>query len=620
MKTSILLLLLFLSLLQAQEASLEDLLSEYREANELYLETKENRSGHIILFSRSDLDKMQAYTLNDVLKTLRMFTLKSTRFGMSSLVKTPYSEQTMSSVKIFIDSYELTSMTSGTGLAQFGKMGLNFIDHIEVYQSANAVVFSGEPGDTIIKLYTKKSFRENATVFQASIDSKKGSRAQLIEADNFEDYSYLANFDISKNNFKKYSSNMNDLSRDGYRGQFYLNLSKKDDFTIEAGSSLERYDIFSGFGSAITDGLIDTRYHYIQFSKYFSDSMKLILSSTYEEVRLDDKDANGIPLFDNGVSNDMEIKTGSYTNGIILEKRDTYKDHTFLLGTQLKRRTFFLDKFKSDSIDKDIPLGPKCLDIYMLYFEDTYNINESNRITVGAKIDYYKNSSNASSTEDILRIGYIGNFGKELSLKMFVQKDYNYPIFAQTTFSPIYMPNPDLKSSKGVKSKIEAEYKKDYLTLTVGGEFSRYRDGIVFDTSNKMYVNNDRNSDFNQFFINTNYKFDADNKIIVEYFKAYKENFTFSSDEGALLQLYNRSGRFDIYNELIYRSSFTSLSKTRIDAGYDYTFGAIYHYDKKLDLKFKAENVFDKASKTDMGNVSIQTIDRRAIFTVEYIF
>jgi len=233
-----LVLILFVSLLFGDEVGLNNLLSQYREAGELYKETKEEKSGHIIVFSRSDLDKMQAYTLNDVLKTVRMFTLKSTKFGMTSLVKSPYSEQSMSSIKIFINSYELTSITAGTGLAQYGKMGLNFIDHIEIYQASNTIITSGEPGNMIIKMYTKDPTRENATVAQASVDSKAGSRVQLIEGKSFDEYSYLANIDVSKNNYDDYRLNNNsELSKDGYRGQFYLNFSKKDDYEIEAGSA-----------------------------------------------------------------------------------------------------------------------------------------------------------------------------------------------------------------------------------------------------------------------------------------------------------------------------------------------------------------------------------------------
>ena len=50
----------------SQELLLDNLLKEYGDSEELHLKTKKESAGHLIIFSRSDLDKMQAYILNDV--------------------------------------------------------------------------------------------------------------------------------------------------------------------------------------------------------------------------------------------------------------------------------------------------------------------------------------------------------------------------------------------------------------------------------------------------------------------------------------------------------------------------------------------------------------------------
>lgn len=616
-----LLLLLFVSLLLGDKAELDNLLSQYREAGELYRETKEEKGGHVIVFSRSDLDKMQAYTLNDVLKTVRMFTLKSTKFGMTSLVKSPYSEQSMSSIKVFINSYELTSITAGTGLAQYGKMGLNFIDHIEIYQASDAIATSGEPGNMVIKMYTKDPTRENATVAQASLDSKSGSRAQLIESGNFDKYSYLANIDVSKNNYDLYrTKSEGEFSKDGYRGQFYVNFSKRDDFEIEVGSAREKSDLFAGFGSSISDGEMDIKSYYAQFSKYFKNDLKLILASSYEEIKLANEDKSGFLLFDNTLSKDLSIKNGSYTNGAILEKRLIISDNSLLLGAQAKLKSFFIDNFKSENINKTEVLGPKDVYFYGIYIQDDYDINENHKITLGARADRYENHYISASTDNVLRFAYLGKLHEDFTLKSFVQEGYIYPIFAQTTFSPIYNPNPYLKNIDTSIFKVEGEYHKEKLTLTVGGGTSKSKNGIVYDAGKKMYVNNNKNSDFKQFNLNATYKFDADNKVVTEYFKTFKENANFSPDRGVLIQLFNRIRKVDIYNELVYRSSYAGMDGVEIDAGYDYTAGAIYKYDKNTDLKIKCENIFDSASEASIYGVKVPALERRAIFTVEYTF
>jgi outer membrane receptor for monomeric catechols len=58
----------------------------------------------------------------------------------------------------------------------------------------------------------------------------------------------------------------------------------------------------------------------------------------------------------------------------------------------------------------------------------------------------------------------------------------------------------------------------------------------------------------------------------------------------------------------------------KIDDGYDYSAGAIYRYSKNLDLKLKGENLFDKASKSNINGVLTSAIERRAILTLEYTF
>lgn len=614
-------LLFFSTLLFAQEENLDDLLSQYREASELSHETKQEKSGHVTIFSRSDLDKMQAYTLNDIIKTIKMFTLKNSAFGPTAIVKSPYSEQSMSSVKIYINSYEVTSITAGTGIAQFGQMGLNHIDHIEIYQASNAIAFHGESGNMVIKLYTKDPARENATVLQGSVDSTGGGRGQVIDAQNFGDYSYLANVDVSGNRFdKERGRNNKEFSRDSNRGQLYVNFAKKDDYVIEGGASKEKSDIFSGFGQSVEGGDITSTYSYLHFTKHLPSQTELRISGTYEIIDVLNSDSSGVRLFDSSLSNNLDVTSGSYTYDILLQKRYSYNDHNFLFGTEAKFKTFFLDNLQSNGMEKSYPAGPKELDIYMLFGEDSYDINEEHQITLGAKANYYVNHETKANTEYLLRLAYLAKISEEFSLKSFIQKGHVYPIFAQTTFSPIIIPNPDLRVSKNRVIKAELEYKKEKLTLTLGGGASKSKDGIVFNPSLQKYVNNSGSSDFSQFSLNLEYRFDAENKVIAEYFRAYKDNNSFSSDTGALVQLYSTFGKFDFYNELIYRSSYIGVDGVSMDAGYDYTAGAIYHYNKNLNIKLKGENIFDKAIETSIKGAMVPALERRGILTLEYIF
>lgn len=620
MKKSITLLLMA-TLLFGEEKNLDTLLSEYREAGELYKETKEDHSGHVIVFSRADLDRMQAYTLNDVLKTIRLFTLKNTKMGMTTLVKSPYSEATMSSVKLFINSHELKSITAGTATVQYGKMGLNFIDHIEVYQASNSISFGGEPGNMTIRMYTKDPERENASVLQTSIDSEGGSRAQFIEANKFEDYSYLANIDVGKSKYDTFKTpNGSHLCRDSHRMQTYVSLQKEDNFLIELQAGKENSDLFAGFGPSISDGYFDSELVYLNFTKYLQNDLRLILGTSYEKIKMQNSDAMGTTLQNGSKSYDFFIENGSKTYNATLEKRAVYGDNSILLGMEARHKEFYLNDFRSNGSEFPVVMGAKDLDIYMFYLENEYKINDTNFLTLGAKIDHYRNHTSSSDTEKLLRFAYSTNLSQNFSMKLFAQKNYTYPIFAQTTFTPLYYPNPNLEASHGKILKVESEYTKDALSLTLGFGGAKMKNGIIYSKDANSYINNPESGNFRQIFFNAKYKFDDDNKIAAEYFIADKDKYHFSSERGAVVRLFNKVGKIDFYNELVYRSSYTDLSGNEIDAGFDYTAGAIYRYNKHLDLKLKGENMFDKASMSNIAGVYTSAIEQRAIFTLEYTF
>ncbi len=617
--------LLFSSLVFAEELSLDTLLKEYKSAEEPYLQTKKESAGHIRVITRSELDKMQAYTLNDVLKTVRFFTLQPKRNGMTTLIRSGESQMSSLPVKIYINSHELNSATLGNVLVQYGRMGLYFIDYIEIYQAGNSVTFGNEPGTLLIKLFTKDSSRENSTSVQTSVDTLGSVTLQAVEAKVFDEYSYLANIDLRKNNYEEYNIGGTDLSRDGLRGQLYLKFSKKDDYDIEFGAINEKYDIFSGLGVATEDGHTHTNDIYAHITKYFKDNLKVMLTASYEKFEIYNRDYIGIPL--PGIAAplpkqfDTAINTKVYS--AIVEKRFLNGNNDLFVGAQFKHQEFSIDEYRVDGIDIPMNWGPKELDIYMLYAENLYNINENHLISLSAKIDHYENSFDKSSTEHILRAGYVGIFD-EFKFKLFAMQSYLYPTFIQTTYSPNYRVNPNLESAELLTFSAELIYTKENTAYGFGIGQSKAKSAIIFDknTTNpteSSYINSGANNRFELVFANVEHSFDIDNRVKIEIYRQFRDSY-YSPREGAAIQLFNTIGNIDIYNELLYRSKYTSQEGIDVKRGYDYTFGAIYRVNKRTELKLKAENIFDKASEAPINGVDVSAIDRRVLFTAEYTF
>ncbi|WP_372998256.1 TonB-dependent receptor plug domain-containing protein [Sulfurimonas sp.] len=613
-------LLLFLStFLFSKDVLLDDLLAQYEKSESLYHKTKKESAGHLILFSREDLDQMQAYTLNDVLKTIRMYNIEATRTGMTTLVKSGSSQVSPNPVKIFINSHELNSATLGNALTQYGKMGLYFIDHIEVYQAGNSVTFGNEPGSMIIKLYTKEPSRENSTSAQISIDTRGSLNLRAVDAKEIGEYSYLANIDVSKNNYETYNANGYELSRDGQRGQIYAKFSKKESYDIEIGASKEKYDSFSGLANAPVDGYINAKNFYLQATKHFDKELNIILSLSHEELDVLNQDAVAIPIADGAMPKQLDVNIGSNVYSAIIEKRFLHGANDLFLGAHIKHQKFDINEYKRDGVPTSKVWGPQKRNIYMAYLENLYNINENNLIAFSAKLDRYENELSKSSTEHILRLGYVALLDESWTFKFFAMKSYVYPTFRQTTFSPNLNINPDLESIKNRIISAEIIYKKYKTTLTLSGGNGEAKNSIIFSPTLKKYVNKDGVSSFQRGFVRVDHIFDVNNKITLEGFKMFNDTYV-SPGDGGLIQLFNKIGKFDIYNELVYRSDYRSSDGISMPAGYDYSLGVIYPVSKKLEVKLKGENLLDQAHETPINGVNVPVMERRGLLTMEYTF
>ena len=231
----------------------------------------------------------------------------------------------------------------------------------------------------------------------------------------------------------------------------------------------------------------------------------------------------------------------------------------------------------------------------------------------------YKNNFSKSSTEHILRLGYVSIIDKDWTAKVFAIKGYIYPTFRQTTFSPNTNINPDLESIKSRSITAEIIYKLNNTTFTVSGGEGKVNNSIVFSPTLKKYVNINDTNVFYRGFIKIDHTFDLNNKLTIEYFKLSKEKY-FTSGEGGLIQLFNKVGKFDIYNELVYRSDYTTADNIDMPACYDYTLGIIYPVNRQLEIKLKGENLLDMAHEVPINGVDVPVMERRALLTMEYTF
>lgn len=616
-----LLFLIFIFLLPLfADETLDDVLSEYEERNTLSNATKKENGGHIIAYSRADLDKMQAFTLNDVVKTIRFFTLQTKQNGLPVLTYGGNPQAVNFPLKIYINTHELSSTTLENALVQYGKMALSFVDHIEIYQGANSVVFGNEPAAMIIKLYIKEPSRENSTSLQFSANTQGGVSFQAVDAQSHGEYSYLATVDLRNAEFEDRQINGYDYLRDGKRAQLYTKFSKNGVYDIEFEASHEDYDAFRGQGVAPLDNNLKSDNIYIQTTNYFSGDIKLLLSATYESLDFFNKDALGIRLWDNTLTNHLKNHNSAQTYSGALEKKSTFENDELTYGAQLKYSKLKVHQYEADGVAQNYNYGPESLMIYMLYAENIYHIDKNNLISLGAKLDYYHDGLGKDSLEHILSLGFVSILSDSIKFKAFLVDGYQYPTMYQTTFFPTRNPNPSLDASNIQTYTAELIYditSKTVLNFGIG--FATVDDVAVYDYVNNIYVNKTKTNDFTTGFIKLSHKFDANNKINIEFFNMHKKD-DYSPKRGAFVQIFNRVGFVDIYNELICRDDYKTVLGTKVDAGYEYTLGVAYPYSQHTNLKLKGENLLDRASGTMYGGENIPITERKVIASLEYTF
>nr|WP_321266490.1 TonB-dependent receptor [uncultured Sulfurimonas sp.] len=608
----------------AQELMLDNLLQKYEDSESLYKSTKKESAGFLLVYSREDLVAMQAYNLKDILKTVRMYTLQIHNMGIQKLQTAGSGKTSMPPIKLYIDNYEVATSLQNNAIEIYGDMDIYFVDHIEIYQGGSSISLGNQPGSMVIKLYSKTPSRENSSSAQVSIDSKSGGDFRAVDAGTFGDYEYLFYADAAKMNYDKTDRNSQELSRDAKRYQAHFQLSQANNFEIVIDGIKKQTDVFNGFGSAPLGDNNSLSYGYISATKFLKDDLKISLSLAHEVKKVQNSDANGIPLPNSTLGNNFEADVHSNIYKVSIDKKIIHENSDLLLGAQFQQRHFNVHEYKGVNITPNF--GPKKLDTYMLYLEELYNINKNHLLSFSAKVDYYKDEFNKDSTEYSLRLGYTALFNNEWSAKLFGIRRPSHQNTLQTSFTPpTYLPNPDLKSSSIDTFSGEIEYNDKKNRALFGYAYKTSNDTIVFDGVSKKYINAKDTVYFNRIYIRGEHKFDFQNKIIVEYYKAYKDVYA-SSGSGVLVQAFNKFGKFTIYNELIYREGYSvnyGLTDVNVDEGYEYTLGVIYPVSKNIDIKVKGENLLDMASETSIDpleEVKVPATEKRVLLTMEYTF
>ena len=635
MKRCVCLSFIFLySLLFGANEDLSNLLAKYKKESELSNITKKESAGYVDIFTRDDLEKMQAHNLWDVLKTVSGVFLQKDVDGGTFLSKPTIERISFSSVRLYINDHDMSSSTFNSAFLIWGDMPIEYIDHIEVYKAASSIEFGNETATLIIKLYTKLASREHGGKVRVMADERGGYDLSTYQAQQIKDsfsYFVFANTDnIKRDEYSNYYNGHEYKLKDDKKSYAFYGNFLVNDWLLEFGGYHKNNDNFidRGVHHTSTDGDLGANQLYTHITKKFQNNIKLQLS--YDNIDYDrtSKDPNGIKGANLPILDLSSLSFRDRICSVVLEKSLNIYDSRILLGGFYKIKKFqeighfdYMSSNGSTSVD----FG-NTLNLASLYFEDIYTYDSKTTFVASLKGDFYRYDKDVRDTDQaVFKVGGTRQVGDVL-FKVFYTKTYR-PLPFYKLYNPanvLLLANPNLKPSKGEIIAFSSKYKTAHNSLELQLAQQKAKDVISY--SSKGYINTGKNVRYKRIQLSYKYTFDFDNKIVCDFFSGkHSPDVHQSPKYGINVRMFNKYKKFDFYNEVLFKPSYTyTYGSTDIDMdnSYEYSTSVKYHCTKDLSLGFKGDNIFNTGYKQAYKglNFSIPVTEQKFWVNMEYLF
>lgn len=618
------------SLLSATPIS--ELLSEYEQASDLSQKTKDESAGNLILYTRDDIERMQAQTLKDLLKTVRFLYYTENRMGQPDVFNQDPVTYFSSSVRVYMNDHEMLSSTVGSGFGYFGNIELDFIDHVEIYEGFPQFDFGVEPATIVIRLYTKDARHDAGGRLKLAVGNKGANSENLYYSEAFEDFSYFAYLGRLDDAKEDILLDGNSVGRSAVTNRFYGSLSTEN----------HRFEIhgFEQKGDAFLTSLIgvppessskktralDVSLH----SKFLDDSLVLdlaYLTGSFEQTAGFSSPIIVPPKPMFATTYQQKLFDQSFTASL---KKDWKFDHSEVsAGAQFRRKKFDLGDATFNGVTMDVEQAYDQEDIYSFFLQDMISLAENQMLTLSIMNEIYRIDADVRVEEPELvqvRAGYIYTSDMWLS-KTFLTRQQFAPE-PYMTVSPQYG-NLELRSETYTQLIQEFDFQTDSSNNRFVFGYGKREDmPYLADVSSIM-----QSSDIDVYTVNGAYEYtryfrDRDKfEFQAAYSRATSPMDSAQSVEykSIVMRMLNSFEKFDLFNEFFWKENDTSSQ-----SGVDYSLGLRYFPTEDLSINLKGENVFDSGPKWqyisyyaptgDTDYLEVPVVERRIWLGMEYLF
>lgn len=617
---SVLIMTVFASSLYSDD--IDNLLSDFKQASDLSFKTKDEVIGNLIVYTRDDLERMQANTLKDVLKSMRYLNYQESRLGQPDLFNADPLLFNSSSVRIYLNNHELYSPLVGSGFGFFGDIELDFVDHIEIYQGFPSFDFGTEAATIVVRLYSKTSEHHTGSRLKLQAGSYGANSQSAYNAGEVKGLSYFAYASRRDNQRKETSHDNQKLSRDARTERLYLSLSSQN-HSLEIHGSNMNGDAFMGSFISIDSNVsspdstslpdnseINHKFISAALKSTFQEkSLILTASAMTRETHI--RDTYTSPLayrpYSDGISqlqvnaSHQNMNEESYTLG--LTKKFETSNNTFTAGAKFRHKRFDLDSSTLDSFiytppststpgSLNDPQPFSTTDIYTLFAQDEYSIDEHQLISLSLMVQHYHNRHTSVDDYHLLqrRIGYVYTKDEWIA-KTFVSHEEFAPEPYFTVTDPGQYSNENLKKSSYLSAFQEVAYKTSSTHSKIVFGYTKTKDLPLLD-SNFQLQNSTEDVHAFRASVEETISFNQNDKLELQAYVVSIDSplsDSFKSNHGGMIRMLNTYRTFDVFNELVIREKSSSL----VQNAHDYSAGIIYHVTQDLQFNLKGENLFD---------------------------
>ena len=624
-------LFLFLTTSILNANNLKTLLDGYQQESQLSNITKRDSAGFLELFTRSDLEKMQAHSLMDVLQAIPGLYLQRAANNLASAAIPSNANLPLTYTRLYINDHDVTSSIYGNASLIWGEMPIDDIDHIEVYESTSSLEFGGENAAIIIRLYTKKASRENGSKLRVGVDDLGSVDSSFYTAkllNNNLSYFAFANINNIKRTLYNHTYNNHNYNYNSNRESYnvYGNIGYKN-WHFELNVYKKNNGDFMGIGThkTPTGGGLHAKHAYLNITKKFQNHLKLQLS--YDRVNYDRtySDPNGIRVANAPLLNHYATNVTDNNYALSITKKFTMQNNTLLLGSFYKHKTFHADGDYTNNLRyRHTNSGSNVLSLSSIYGENKYNVTQNFQVVGSLKEDFFRYEKEVKSDNEFLaRAGFIYKYNK-YKFKAFYTKGY-VPLALYQVYNPDNIPykaNPQLNTMKTGIYTTAVEYKANQQDISLEIAQMRARD-LIYKTPTDEWKNSSAKYVETIYQLNYTYKFNLDNKISSSFVYGRANNGTITSSPfNALVKSFNTYKKFDFYNALNYKTAYTSRYGADMKSSVGFTSALKYHYSENLSFGIKGENIFnDGAKESYQGtNSTIAIVDQKVWANMEYLF